>query len=183
MRVFKKEVRLIYLSLTIILILVAFVGCARNKKDDFFMSDSDFSQYVKKPIGSIMAEVDYADDERLVFHYVNGFFVYDLKGEKIVYKIDLGKLNVAPHQQGSNFLEVNVSSDGSKAYLKSVGSDDEIKDFENYIIDLKSGEVKKGDMQNDVSMFSSFAETPDAVGDVLGWFSDRCVMSDEKHIA
>ena len=89
-----------------------------------------------------MAELDYADSEKVVFHYFDGLFVYDYNKEEIIREFDLSKLNCASHQQGSNGINIIVSSDGKKALIANYGPADEIEDFENYIINLENGKVK-----------------------------------------
>ena len=166
------------------IVLIAFAAvavsalCLTNSGKDYSLSGDAYAEYISEPIGAIMAEMDYCDGERAVFHYLKGFFVYDLNTESITEAIDLSRLNTAPHQQGSSGLWVRVTSDGKTAYLSSYGPDDEIRGFSNYVINLDTGKVKEGNEPSGADIFSSRSETYDVLSDVVpGWASDMCAES------
>mgnify|MGYP004636004143 FL=1 len=166
----------------IVLIAVAAVAvsalCLTNSGKDYSLSGDAYAEYISEPIGAIMAEMDYCDGEKAVFHYLKGFFVYDINTESITEAIDLSRLNAAPHQQGSSGLWVRVTSDGKTAYLSSYGPDDEIRSFSDYVIDLDTGKVKEGKEPSGADIFSSRSETYDVLSDVVpGWASDMCAES------
>ena len=104
-------------AVVVVAVLAVSVFIAAGSKKEAFMSEKDFSEYLGNRVGSVMAELDYADDEKLVFHYLNGFFVYDMKEQRIKHAIDLSKLNVGYNMQGDEVLDVMVDKDGKKAYL------------------------------------------------------------------
>lgn len=143
------------------------------------MSDEKFSKYMDKPIGAIMAELDYADQERIVFHYLDGFFVYNILEETFEHKLDLSLLNCAPHQQGDTGIIINVSQDGKKAFIKNMGPEDLIADLDNYIIDLKSGKAKVTKEPDPGKVFAGFSNT-DTLTSVAGWHSRKAAVVNEK---
>ncbi len=114
-----------------------------NKDNEYAMTGDEFVTYVSKPIGAIMPQLDYVDEEKLVFHYLEGFFVIDQQTHKVKHKIDLRKLNVAEHTQGDTVLDVKITVGGKYAFLTSVGTREE--EFDAYVIDLDSGKVKTFD--------------------------------------
>ena len=81
-----------------------FIG-ARVNSDEYAMTESEFSEYINRPIGAVMADIDYADDNKLVFHYGEGLFIDNLQTEEIDYAINLKKLNLSYNQQGSSVLK------------------------------------------------------------------------------
>ncbi|MBQ8525658.1 MAG: hypothetical protein IJ460_02910 [Clostridia bacterium] len=148
--------------------------------DDYIMSEDDFAEYINQPVGSIMADIDYADGEMLVFHYLNGFFVCNQQTYEFEHKIDLSKLNIAPHQQGSFGLDIGIDANGKYAYLSSYGPYEEIKNFDNYIINLDTGKVSVGNMPEDIVLFDKYAQTHEVLPGAEGWFSNNCVVSGDK---
>ena len=162
-------------------IIIAAIICvgvmiAVNNTKDYRMTDAEFSDYINRPIGSIMADIDYVDDEKLVFHYLEGFFVVDQQSYEIMHKINLSKLNIAGHTQGDSFTVFKVDKDGKFAYLTNEGlHDDRVAKYDNYIINLKTGEVKIGNMPDGTELFSNYADTLSTVKNISGWCSDRCV--------
>ena len=175
--VLSKFASVISFAAVLSVILCVSVAIAVNT-DNNSMSQNDFYKYINRHVGSIMAELDYVDDEKAVFHYLDGFFVYNLVNDELEYSIDLSKLNCAPHQQGSYGIDVTISEDGKKALLVNYGSDEEIKDFDNYIINLDSGKVRttsKDELNKNFASLKNISETYSAVPDAKGWFSDTCI--------
>ncbi len=143
-----------------------------NVTFDCTMSDQDFAAYSESPQGSVMAEPDFADGTTLVFHYLNGLFVYDLQSRSIRCKLDLQKLDIAPHGQGDTVLFVRVSRDGQTAYLSSTGAS--AADFREYVVDLRSGAASEGAMPEDAALFTDYVDlSAAALPD--GWSSVRGV--------
>ena len=176
---FKKPKALWSAALAIIAIVISAV-CLTNSASSANMSKQRLAEFSEKMVGSTMADIAYADSERVVFYYINGIFVYDLDKEEITNAFDTSLLNCAPHQQGSFGLEITVTQDGKRAYLFNYGMEDEIGDFDNYIINLDTGRVKKTDLLKTDNSFTgrkdSFATIPDA----KGWFSNRCVETGDS---
>ena len=108
------------------------------------MDEAAYAEYISRPVGSIMADIDYADKEKAVFHYINGLFVYNFETKQIERSFDLNKLNCALPQQGPVGLTVAVSKDGKTAVLTNYGPEEDIKGFDDYTINLKTGRVRRG---------------------------------------
>lgn len=154
--------------------------CLTNAAPDIAMSDADFTAYITDAqIGAIMAELDYVSNEKVVFHYLRGLFVYDVKAQALTKRFDLSQLNVAPHQQGSNGLSCTVSADGSTALLTSYGPEDEIRDFDTYQVDLKTGRVHKTQLTKLSNPFIGLTDSFTVLANPIGWYSDMCVMMED----
>lgn len=167
----------------IILVAIISVGViiAVNNTKDYRMTDDEFSDYINRPIGSIMADLDYVDDEKLVLHYLEGFFIIDQQSYETLHKINLSKLNIAGHTQGDSFTVFKVDKDGNFAYLTNEGlHDDRVAKYDNYIINLKTGEVKTGNAPDGTEFFTNYADTFSTVKNAVGWASDRCIVDGEQ---
>ena len=149
-----------------------------NVSFDCTMNDQDFAAYCESPLGPVMAEPDYADGTTLVFHYLNGLFVYDLQSRSMRCKLDLHKLDIAPHGQGDTVLFVRVSRDGQTAYLSSTGAS--AADFREYVVDLRSGAASESVMPEDAALFTDYVDL-NAAALPDGWSSVRGV-SDGRNI-
>lgn len=172
----------IFIAVLIIMAVVA-VGVAvklTDAKNEYAMSDEDFAEFVSQPIGAVMADIDYADDKKLVFHYSNGFFVINLESNEIMQKIDLSKLNISHDQQGSNVIDVKIDKNGNFAYLSSIGVTEEIKDFKNYVVNLENGKIKEGKIPENTEIFDKIGQTSEKVENPEGWFSNNCVTQNKK---
>ena len=173
----------IIFGIIIIAIISVAVIIAVNSTKDYRMTDSEFSDYINRPVGSIMADLDYVDDEKLVFHYLEGFFVIDQQSYEIRHKINLSKLNIAGHTQGDCFTVFKIDKEGNFAYLKNEGLHDErVAKYDNYTINLKTGEVKIGNMPDGTEFFTNYANTLTEVENPYGWYSDKCVVSRDKGV-
>ncbi len=170
----------ILFAVILLIMAAATVIIALNVTDDrYIMTDEEFEEYGYRPIGSIMAELDYADDERIVFHYLEGFFVVDRQTNEVIHKINLNKLNVAPHTQGEVFLNIAVDKEGRFAYLSSQGKADLVKRFDRYIIDLDTGEVKIGEMPEDTQLVT-YAAAMYPEGMIDGWYDTKTFITEDK---
>ncbi|MBR2885757.1 MAG: hypothetical protein IKB93_13370 [Clostridia bacterium] len=165
-------------------IIIAAIICvgvmiAVNNTKDYRMTDDEFSDYIHRPIGSIMADLDYVDDEKLVFHYLEGFFVVDQQSYEIRHKINLSKLNIAGHTQGDCFTVFKIDKDGNFAYLINEGSSDLVGNYDNYIVNLTTGTIKKGNMPDGTELFANYAGTA-TVKDAEGWVGTGIIERDGK---
>lgn len=176
----------IYVSvISVILCTVAIIACASNpnKKseisyDNLKMSDEALTAFCENIIGSMMADIDYADSEKIVFHYNNAIFVYNHQAAIMEKCFDINNLNCARFQQGDYGADMIVSADGKEALLVNYGSYDE--DFKNYIINLENGsaaETVKTELSNP---FSNLSETYTTVSDSNGWTSTRCAAENDN---
>lgn len=171
----------ILFGVIIVAIISVGVFMALNDTKDYEMTDEEFSNYIHRPIGSIMAEIDYIDNEKLVFHYLKGLFVLNLESNELEQKIDLSKLNVAGHTQGSCHTVFNFDKQGEFAYLTNKSTpEDEAEKYDDYIINLKTGEAKIGTMPDGTELFVNYAETFSTVSETIGWISDRCIILGDK---
>ena len=167
----------------IIIITIISVGViiAVNSTKDYRMTEDEFSGYIHRPIGAIMADIDYIDDKKLVFHYLEGFFVVDQQNNEIIHKINLSKLNIAGHTQGDCFTVFKIDKDGDFAYLTNEGlHDDRVAKYDNYIINLQTGEVKIGNAPDGTEFFANYEDTSSTVKDTYGWYSNRCINVGEE---
>ncbi|MBE6570940.1 MAG: hypothetical protein E7656_01670 [Ruminococcaceae bacterium] len=168
-------------AVVVLAVLAVSVALAAGSKKEAFMSEEEYSQYLNNRVGAVMAELDYADDEKFVFHYLNGFFVYDMKEQRVKHAIDLSKLNIGYNMQGDEVLDVVVDKDGKKAYLSTLGGISD-KKFEDYCIDIKSGKIVKKSRPKDLEGFN-MVEMIGASTSIRGWHSDRVVVDGNKAYA
>ncbi len=176
-----KLMSAVIFCVVLLIMAAATVIIAVNVPDDSYaMTDEELDKFCRYPIGSMMAKIDYADDEKVVFHYIEGFFVFDPKTNDIRHKINLKKLNVAPHAEGDQaaVLNVKISSDGKYAYLSSIGEN--IDKFDEYIIDTDTGKVKKGSMPEDTEMFAGYGDAFTDVKEPFGFHSNECIITEDK---
>lgn len=173
----------IVFGIIIVAIICVGVMIAANKANGCIMSEDEFSDYINRPIGSIMADLDYIDDEKLVFHYLEGFFVVDQQSFEVKHKINLSKLNIAGHTQGDCFTVFKIDKDGNFAYLVNEGlHDDSVEKYDNYIIDIKYGKVKIGNAPKGTEFFTNYNDTLTEVENPYGWYSDKCIVNGDKGV-
>jgi len=186
-----KLVALIIFAVILIAIACVTVVLAINfnsNSDEYAMTENEFADFVNRPLGAVMADIYYADSGKFVFHYGEGLFIIHSQASlpnpklssELDFVINLKKLNIAYGQQGSSVLDVKISKDGQYAYLSSTGSADEIKDYDKYIVTLDTGFVKKGTMPENVELFTEIADTFVAVQNPIGWYSNNCIVSNDK---
>ncbi len=170
---------IIFAVILLIMSAVTIIIAVNTGDDKYAMTDEEFEAYGYRPIGSIMAELDYADEEKIVFHYLEGFFVVDQVSGEIKHKINLHKLNVAHHTQGDTVLNVGVDKEGKFAYLSSIGAEEDVEKFDEYIIDLDTGEVSKGKMPEGTKLVPyAMASYPE--GAIQGWYDSKTFVTEDK---
>ncbi|MBR2884624.1 MAG: hypothetical protein IKB93_07485 [Clostridia bacterium] len=179
-RISKLMALIIFAVILLVMTCVSIIIAANIKSDEYTMTENEFSDYINRPIGAVMADINYADENKIVFHYAEGFFIDNLQTEEIDYAINLEKLDIAYNQQGSSVLEIKVDKGGKYAYLSTVGPADEINDYEKYIVNLENGEVKKGAMPENAELFTGIADTFTTVQNPIGWYSNNCIVSNDK---
>lgn len=176
-----KKPKIVWSVLALVLAAAICTACLTDSAERVPLDETEFSAYCSQPVGAIMADLDYLSEDKVVFHYLKGFFVYDRKAEKLVQSIDLSKLNCAPHQQGSNGIAVSVDEKGENAWLINYGPEEEIKDFDNYVIDLKNGIAKKTKQPAEKNkLFEGLSDTFTVLPSARGWYSTNCVKLDSK---
>ncbi len=171
-----KKSKIIWGAGIVVLVAVIVVLCLVNAPKNYTMSKGALEKYCKQSGGSVMADIDYVDDHKVVFHYLNGFFVYDRTSNTISHSMDLSKLDVAPQQEDSYKLGVTVDGKGQYAYLYSYGSQKKVKKDKKYRVDLKSGEITKQEMPQEMMPFHAYQNTKETIKTTNKWFSDRCVV-------
>lgn len=179
-RMAKLLAMILFAAILIAMACVTIMIAARVNDDEYAMTENEFSDYINRPFGAVMADIDYADDNKLVFHYDSGLFVIKQQTGEIQLMMSLPGFNVSQHQQGSNILDVKIDKGGTYAYLSSIGPADEIKDFEEYSINLDNGEVKKGAMPENTELFAGIADTFTTVESPIGWYSNNCIINGDK---
>ena len=189
-RVSKLMALIIFAVILIVMACVAIVLAINfnSNRDEYAMTENEFADFVSRPIGATMADIYYADDGKFVFHYGEGLFIIHSQASlpdpklssELDFVINLKKLNIAYSQQGSSVLDIKISKDGKYAYLSSAGSADEIKDYDQYIVALDTGFVKKGTLPENEELFTGVADTFTTVQNPIGWFSNNCIVSKEK---
>ena len=171
----KSTYRLI-LALILAVILLAAILWFNNRPQEHSMKNKAFESYKESVVGVLMAQLDYADEQRAVFHYGEGLFVYDVTAKELSQRIDLGELALAPQRNDGSRLSVTVSADGKTAFLSSVGPEEDLADYENYFVDLDSGRVRLTHQKQLAEPFTGFLLTTDAVPSPEGWCDGHAVQ-------
>ncbi|MBQ7036042.1 MAG: hypothetical protein IJN74_00945 [Clostridia bacterium] len=179
-RISKLMALIIFVIILLVMACVSVIIAANMKSDEYAMTENEFLEYVRHPIGSVMAEPHYVDDTRLIFHYGSGLFVMNHKTGEIQFMMSLPKFNVSQNQQGSNILDVRIDKDGKYAYLSSAGALDEIEGYDEYIINLDSGKVKKGSVPERAELFKGKRDTFTTVQNPVGFYSNGCIVHGDK---
>ena len=170
-----------WLLFGIIVAAILFAGIlfAINRKTDYHMTDTELAAFLNRPVGSVMAELDYLDENKVVFHYLDGFFVANTHEEnRLLHAINLKKLNIAGHTQGDCFTVFQIDANGDFAYLTNRGNQQTAKQYDNYIINLQTGDVTLGEMPQTTNLFTSYEDTFSRVSHPYGFYSDRCIAKD-----
>ena len=178
----RKKLRICVSVISVILCAAVLIACASNPNaanntipyESVKMSDDALTAFGEKIVGSQMADIDYADSEKIVFHYSDAVFVYNLQTSAIEKTFDLNNLNCAKFQQGDFTVGITVSDDGKEALLVNYGSTEQNKDFKNYIINLETGSASETDKTELKNPFSKLADTVTTVTDSVGFASVRC---------
>ena len=174
---FSKIFSSIIFGVIIIIIIGAGIIMAINNSENYQMTEKEFSDYIHRPIGSITAEIDYIDEEKLIFHYIDGLFVIDLQTNEILHRINLDKLNIAGHTQGECYTQFRVDKGGNFAYLTNDGNKELVKNLDNYIINLENGKVEVGEIPDGTELFSNYSDTLSTVKSIYGFGSNRCIIN------
>ncbi len=181
----KKKHTALGLLVTLVLAAALTVGTLclasnENKAGDVTMTDEEFAVFLEQPWGAVMASLDYADEEILVFHYNQALCVVDLANQcTFRHILDLSDLNLTTADQGDVFLQVDVARDGSQAYLSVGGVTDLAAEYDSYVADLTTGQVKKGKIPEDADLFRGQKDTFAVIPDVAGW-SSLCITVGDR---
>ena len=173
---------LVFLVLAVVLTVGTLCLAATNQEaaPDVTMTDEEFSAYLGQPWGAVMANLDYANEDLLVFHYQEALFVVDLTTQpSFRYIFDLRELNITTAAQGDVFLQVDVAQDGTMAYLSTGGMTDLAAEYDTYAVDLTTGQVEKGKIPKGAGLFRGQKDTFTVIPDVAGW-SSQCITVDDR---
>ncbi len=187
-RVSKTIAAILFIAILLTIACAATIIAINTSNEDYTMTESEFSEFASRPIGAVMADIDYANDSKLVFHYGEGLFIIHRQAtlpnpklsSELDFVINLKKLNLAYNQQGSTVLDVKISKDRQYAYLSTIGPADEIKSYDKYIVALDNGAVKKGTMPENTELFTGISDTFETVQSPIGWYSNNCVVNEDK---
>ncbi len=189
-----------FVVLLVIVLIVSFItiAIANNTRkemptnteniNDYAMTEAEFAEFVNRPLGAVMADLKYIDHDKLVFHYGEGLFIMKYNSADIEpmlrseldFVINLKKLNITYAQQGSSVLDIKISKDGKYAYLSAIGVQEEIKDFDEYIVQLDNGIVEKGSMPENTELFTNYSDTYTTLKGNVGWDSNTCIILEDK---
>lgn len=86
--------------------------------------------------GADIVELNYASEDRVIFHGYFGLFVYDLNTERITHSLDLKSIG-CHFTQGDAYCEVSVSQEGNIVQLHPMNSD------EMYVYDIEKNTLKQ----------------------------------------
>lgn len=118
--------RMIYCVIMTLLLSIIFIGCGSlsNKNDKSKVAvpigvetiteitPSEAKVDKETFIGVDVATLNYASDDRIVFHGNFGLFIYDLNTEKVIRAIDVKSIDCGS-TQGDNVCVVSVSKNGN----------------------------------------------------------------------
>ncbi len=107
-------------------------------------------------LDSEIPDLDYANDDMVIFHSYFGLFVYDIKGEKIVNSLDLKAIGCQKVQNGGP-TRVVVSADGNQVYLYPYEKD------QMYIFDLAENTLEKTRAEEPKDAFDGLVPSHDVL--------------------
>ncbi|WP_291648335.1 hypothetical protein [Clostridium sp.] len=134
--------RLVLKVFYIIIVSSILIGCRsveENKREDGVEVEPIIPKVsLDENIGSDMIQLDYASENRIIFHGHFGLFLYDLNDKKIIRNIDLESNNIN-YNQGDNYCDVSVSKDGNIVKLHNISSE------EMYVYNIEENSLIKCD--------------------------------------
>lgn len=167
-----------FLSIVVIIgiigAMVAYDNFAKN--NDHLLSDSKLSELSQMSIGADMATLDYASEDRVIFHYSYALIVYSLKEERIIRALDLSTLNVPINTQGSIVISVQATADGNNLIIGANGMP-EVHD--TYIYNIEKNSVKRinAAVGYKYQMFTGLSDMD--YENIFNWSSHHCVWLSE----
>lgn len=131
--------------------LIFLSGCQKSKKKDEVKVLSskgtikelitDVTKDQEDPNNGDFPTLDYASDQRIMFHNQNAFFVFDVKKKKIVSAIDLKDMGLFS-QKGDYESKILAAADGSVVRLYQTEGEKTRKDYYFYVDDQKISQKK-----------------------------------------
>ena len=152
----KRKIRILMLFAAVTVILSA-AGCSKKSELKPFLSEKELKAFIEettqKDEVSDFPKLDYASDERVMFHNSEGFYVFDMKEKKITAALDLVKMKLFS-EDGETETKIIVSSDGSMVRLLRTKGEDTVRDYffdinEKTLSDKKRAfdDIYEGDIQ------------------------------------
>lgn len=98
-------------------------------------------------LGADGAILDYADEDKIIFHGYFGLYIYSASAGETIGTVDLRALGCGD-TQGDNTCQIFVSKDGSKVYFYPLGGISGVKNSSpenaiySYVYDIQSGGLK-----------------------------------------
>ena len=117
----KKTVMMVTLAVLSFLL----IGCAKTEESSAKKNKIEPTipkVTTQQDVGADMVMLDFASDDKIIFHGYFGLFVYDLNTEKITQSIDLEPIN-CNFTQGDNTCVVTVNKDGREVNLHPISSE------------------------------------------------------------
>lgn len=126
--------RILLLSVLSLLLLGCNYNNTEDKNNKIEPKISDVN--IEQDIGTDMVILDYASDNKIIFHGYFGLFVYDLNEEKMLQSIDLKEIN-CNYTQGDDACIVTVNQEGSELTLHPISSE------EMYVYNILDNKLEK----------------------------------------
>ena len=117
----KKTVMMVTLAVLSFLL----IGCAKTEESSAKKNKIEPTipkVTTQQDVGADMVMLDFASDDKIIFHGYFGLFVYDLNTEKITQSFDLEPIN-CNFTQGDNTCVVTVNKDGREVNLHPISSE------------------------------------------------------------
>lgn len=152
--------------------------------DDVSLTEERLEELASQMLGSQMANLLYASDERVVLHNTFGVIVYDLQTASIYRSIDLELLNVLTNAQGWYGLGVGVTVNKTGSEIFILGNHPDRTGF--YMFEIENGVLHVLDVLDELPDMDSL-RFPGLRRDLLveepiGWYSSQHVVTDSGAI-
>lgn len=112
------------------------IGCSHTVQLKEEMIPIEATWTLTQNTGVDIVELNYASEDRVIFHGYFGLFVYDLNTERITHSLDLKSIR-CHFTQGDAYCEVSVSQKGNIVQLHPMNSD------EMYVYDIEKNTLKQ----------------------------------------
>lgn len=157
---YKKPIVWITISAIIVSVLIGIL-CITTKKTNSSQNQNNNINFNSANIDTneiygTEVYLDYADDDRVIFHGYFGLFVYDLSDEKIIRSIDLKELNLNK-MQGDNYCDITVNKTGNIITLHKINSE------KCYIYNIAENSLKEKEYKASNDKFDNFITSDKAM--------------------
>ena len=68
-RLSKMMAIIIFAVILLTMMFATIIIAARVNADKYTMSETEFKEFINRPVGAVMAQLYYADDNKIVFHW------------------------------------------------------------------------------------------------------------------